>query len=261
MIKRPKRMNKQSAPPQVKNIFIITCILFFVLIFLTIWIIDKGIRPTLMDIAEEKTIEFATRTINSAVQSTENMTFDDLVDTNYDNNGNVATLGWDSTYVNEALRIATERAEYFLYGMNKGQTIDIDDPELNPIEFGDSVGDLAEKDPTVVEIPIGQATGNTILANLGPKIPVHFEIVGSLQSDVVHELKEFGVNAALFEIYIPVKVNVQIVIPFSTSVAEISTRVFIDSRVIMGDVPEFFSGSGEGPSISIPKHKQPDSSD
>src|SRR5690625_6049393 len=59
--------------------------------------------------------------------------------------------------------------------------------------------DLAEKDPTVVEIPIGQATGNTILANLGPKIPVHFEIVGSLESDVVHEMKEFGVNAALLD--------------------------------------------------------------
>src|SRR5690625_5655493 len=124
--------------------------------------------------------------------------------------------------------------------MNKGEQIDVDDPDLQPIEFGDSVGDLASKDPTVVEIPIGQATVNTIFANLGPKIPVHFEIVGSLRSDVVHEVKEFGVNAALFEIYIPVTVNVQIVIPFSTKTSEVSTKVFVDSRVIMGDVPEFY---------------------
>ena len=255
MLKKTKRVRKPLAPLHIRNVFIITCILFITLIFLTIWIIDKGIRPALMDIAEQKTIEFATRTINSAVKSTENMQFDDLVDMTLDSNGNVATLGWNSASVNEALRTATDRAEYFLYGMNKGQTLDVEDPDLKPLEFGDSVGDLAEKDPTVVEIPIGQATRNTLLANLGPKIPVHFEIVGSLQSDVVHELKEFGVNAALIEIYIPVKVNVQIVIPFSTTVSEISTRVFIDSRVIMGDVPEFFGGSGEGPSISIPKNK------
>ncbi len=255
MLKWPKR-KKQVVPISVRNLFIVTCILFFTLIFCTIWLIDKGIRPTLMDIAEEKTIEFATRTINSAVKSTENMSFENLIEISHDSNGNVATLGWNSAIVNEALRTATNRAEYFLYGMNKGETIDVDDPDLNPIEFGDSVGDLAAKDPTVVEIPIGQATGNTLLANLGPKIPVHFEIVGSLQSDVVHELKEFGVNAALVEIYIPVTVNVQIVIPFSTSVAEISTRVFIDSRVIMGDVPEFYSESGDGPSISIPKYNQ-----
>lgn len=257
MFKRIK-VKKRSAPPHVRNVFIVTCILFFVLIFVTLWIVDKGIKDPLMRIAEQKTIEFATRTINSAVKSTEAMNFDNLVEMTEDNNGNVSTFGWDSPAMNEALRMATERAEYFLYGMNKGETLDVEDPDLNPIEFGDSVGDLAAKDPTVVEIPIGQATGNTILANLGPKIPVHFEIVGSLQSDIVHDLKEFGVNAALFEIYIPVTVKVQIVVPFTSSEAEISTRVLVDSRVIMGPVPEFFGGSGDGPSISIPKYNAPE---
>lgn len=246
---------QRRRPPHLKNVLLMTTLLFIVLVFVSLWIIDKRIKPPLMNIAEQKTIEFATRTINSAVKSTENMTFDDLVDIQVDNSGNVATLGWNSAAVNRALRTATDRAEYFLYGMNKGEQIDVDDPDLKPIEFGDSVGDLAAKDPTVVEIPLGQATGNTILANLGPKIPVHFEIVGSLRSDVVHEVKEFGVNAALIEIYIPVQVNIQIVIPFSTETADVSTRVFIDSRVIMGDVPEFYNQgvTGDGPSIAVPR--------
>ncbi|HLR22315.1 MAG TPA: sporulation protein YunB [Pseudogracilibacillus sp.] len=250
------RFFKKRSPPPIKYILLMTTITFVCIIFLSIWLIDRGIRPTLMDIANEKTTEFATRTINAAVQSTEKISFDDLVDMQMDNDGNVTTLGWNSDAVNEALRTATERAEYFLYSMNKGEEIDIDDPDLNPVEFDDSVEDLASKDPTVVEIPIGQATGNTVLANLGPKIPVHFEIVGSLQSDVVHEVEEFGVNGALFEIYIPVEVSIRIVVPFSTETSTINTRVFIDSRVIMGDVPEFYSGSEQGgPSISIPKEK------
>lgn len=238
--------------PSRRHLLLLTSVIFIVIILFTFWLIDRGIRPVLMDIAEIKTIEFATRTINSAVKSTENMNFDNLVEVQMDNNGNVATLGWNSDAVNRSLRLATERAEYFLYGMNKGEQIDLDDPELQPIEFGDSVGDLASKDPTVVEIPLGAATGNSVLANLGPKIPVHFELVGSLRSDVVHELKEFGVNAALFEIYIPVTVNIQIVIPFSTTTREVSTRVFIDSRVIMGDVPDFYGGS-TGASIPFQK--------
>lgn len=231
----------------------ITFVLFAAFILLSIWIIDKGIKPPLMDIAELKTTEFATRTINAAVKSTEKMSFDDLVVINFDNDGNVAVIGWDSAAVNRALRTATDRAEYFLYSMNKGETIDVDDPDLKAVEFGDSVGDLASKDPTVVEIPIGQATRNTVLANLGPKIPVHFEIVGSLRSDVIHEVKEFGVNAALIEIYIPVTVNVQIVIPFSTLTKEVTTKVFVDSRVIMGKVPEFFNQGESGTSISVPR--------
>lgn len=250
--------SQRKSPPPIRHLLLMTMIIFMSVIFLSLWLIDRGIRPTLMDIANEKTTEFATRTINSAVKSTENISFDDLVDIQMDNNGNVATLGWNSEAVNRALRSATERAEFFLYGMNKGEQIDVDDPDLQPIELGDSVGDLAAKDPTVVEIPIGQATGNTILANLGPKIPVHFEIVGSLRSDVVHEVKEFGVNAALVEIYIPVDVNIRIVVPFSTQAAEVSTRVFVDSRVIMGDVPDFYNAGapGEGPSISVPREKK-----
>lgn len=247
---------KRRSPPSVKYILLMTTIIFVLIIGSSFWLIDYGIRPTLMNIAEEKTTEFATRTINSAVKSTEKISFDDLIEMEVDNNGNVSTLGWNSEAVNRALRSATERAEYFLYGMNKGEQFDVEDPDLQPMEFGDSVGDLAAKDPTVVEIPLGQATGNSVLANLGPKIPVHFEIVGSLRSDVVHEVKEFGVNAALIEIYIPVEVSIRIVVPFSTRTKEVSTRVFIDSRVIMGEVPDFYSGSsGDGPILSVPKNR------
>ena len=249
------RLKKRHSTPPKQYVFLVTVIIFIIIILFSLWLIDRGIRPALMDIAELKTTEFATRTINSAVKSTEQMNFDDLIEMEMDNNGNVATLGWKSDVVNEALRTATERAEYFLYGMNKGKELDVDDPDLDPIEFGDSVEELADKDPTVVEVPLGQATGNTVLANLGPKVPVHFEIVGNLQSDVVHEVKEFGVNAALFEIYIPVTVNMQIVIPFSTTTTEISTKVFVDSRVIMGDVPEFFSDGDGGPAVTFPRNQ------
>src|SRR5699024_9395647 len=123
----------RRSPPSVRQLLLMAAIIFISVIFLSLWLIDRGIRPTLMAIANEKTIEFATRTINSAVKSTENISFDDLVETQMDNNGNVSTLGWNSEAVNRALRSATERAEYFLYGMNKGEQIDVDDPDLQPI--------------------------------------------------------------------------------------------------------------------------------
>ncbi|MBU5267431.1 sporulation protein YunB [Virgibacillus proomii] len=250
-MKRRPRLHLQTSSP-VKVILFMTTIAFVILTSLSIIIVDKGITPSLMDIANQKTKEFATRTINEAVKSTENISFDDLMEINTENN--VSIVGWKSAAVNRALRAATKRAEYFLYGMNKGKTLDTDDPEMPPQDYGDTANELADKDPTVVEIPIGQATGSTILANLGPKIPVHFEIVGSIQSDVEYIMRDFGINAALIEIYIPVTVNVQIVVPFTTETAEISTKVYVDSRVIMGDVPEFFGGDGEGgPNIAVPK--------
>src|SRR5699024_2027809 len=100
------------------HLLLISFIIFISVILLSLWLIDRGIRPVLMDIAEQKTVEFATRTINVAIKSTEEMSFDDLVDIQFDQNGNVATLGWNMDSHNTALRKATERAEYFLFGMN-----------------------------------------------------------------------------------------------------------------------------------------------
>src|SRR5690625_3652618 len=96
------KLRRRRRPPQLKNVFLMTTILFIVLVFVSIWIIDKGIRPPLMNIAELKTVEFATRTINSAVESTENISFDDLVDSQVDQNRNVSTRAWNSAAVNRA---------------------------------------------------------------------------------------------------------------------------------------------------------------
>ncbi len=108
-------------------------------------LIDRKICPVLMDIAELKTIEFATRTINTAVKTTEEMTFDHSGLHRYDKTADVSTLGWNSEAVNWALRTATERAEYYLYGLNREDKLFIDHPDVEPIEFDDTVEDLAAK--------------------------------------------------------------------------------------------------------------------
>src|SRR5699024_65947 len=109
------------------------------------------------------------------------------------------------------------------------------------------------KDPTVVEIPLGQATGNTILANLGPNIPVNLELIGSVHTDVIRESEPLGVNGTFYSIYLLVEADVQIIIPFATEVTRVKTTIDIDSGVITGDVPDFYSEGGEPPSISVPK--------
>ncbi|WP_157724845.1 sporulation protein YunB [Virgibacillus phasianinus] len=245
---------KNRTPPPVKYILVITCVIFVAAVWFSIWFIGNKIQPTIMEIAEVKTTEFATRAINAAVKSSENLTFNELIDLKYDDEGNVTWMGWNAATYNKALRTVTQRAESFLYNMNKGETVDTDDPDLPPVDYDDSANDLADKDPTVIEIPIGQAFGNTILANLGPKIPVNFEIVGAIQSDIFTEENEVGINGFLYQIYVEVQVNVQIVIPFATDTAEVSTKIFLDSGTIMGDVPDFYGGGNGTPPIAIPKN-------
>src|SRR5690625_779157 len=109
MIRRRYKIKKMKTPPPVSKILMVTFILFIILMFTSIQIINKGIQPTLMEIAEIKTTEFATRGINAAVKFAEEYTIEDLTKTTTDNEGNVSFIGWDSGIVNKINRASTDR--------------------------------------------------------------------------------------------------------------------------------------------------------
>ncbi|MFC4558667.1 sporulation protein YunB [Virgibacillus kekensis] len=256
-MRKPMRFSKRripGTPPPLKNIVAVTMVLFVVISALSIWLIDEGIKPTLMEIAERKTEEFASRAINSAVKFAEDYTFEDFTKMTTDDQGNITTFGWNSEVVNEINRVATDRVEEFFISMNEGRQPRYEESLNEPVEYDDRAENLPKKDPTVIEIPLGQATGNTVLANLGPTIPVNLNLVGSVRTDIVHVKENLGINGALITLYVMVEADVQIVVPFITDVKEVSTKIYIDKRVVMGDIPQFFGGDG-GPVLSIPKEE------
>ncbi|MFC2947168.1 sporulation protein YunB [Virgibacillus sediminis] len=244
---------KSFSPPPRKNLFLITTVFFTLFVMLSIWLIDEGIEPTLMEIAEVKTDEFATRAINSAVRFAESYNYDEVLRITYDDEGNVATYTWNPAVVSEINRVATDRVEEFFMHVNRGDPITYDYSLHDPYDYNEGAEDRAEHDPTLVEIPLGQVTGNTVLANLGPTIPVNLELVGSVRTNIVREEEEFGINGAWVSLYVNVEADVQIVIPFTTEVKTVQTEIYIDSGAIMGDVPDFYGGSSSGPSIAVPK--------
>lgn len=228
-------------------------IIFVVCIFLSIRLIDKRIEPVLIETATVKLDEFATRAINSAVRYVEDYSFEDMLNITYDNEGQIATYNWNSSVISEINRVATDRVEEFFINVNRGDPLEFEDPLQEPYEYNDGAEDLAKQDPTLVEIPLGQVTGNTVLSNLGPKIPINLEVVGNVRTNIVREVEEFGINGAWVSLYLNVEADVQIVIPFTTEVTTVNTEIYLDGGAIMGKVPDFYGGGSDGPSISVPK--------
>lgn len=231
----------------------ITLLLFIGSIILSIWIIDKEIEPVLMEIAEVKTGEFATRAINSAVRYVEDYNFEDMLEITYDNEGNFVTYNYNPSIISEINRVATDRVEEFFINVNRGEPLEFEDPAGEPYDYDDGAEDLAKQDPTLIEIPLGQVTGNTVLANLGPKIPINMEVVGNVRTNIIREDEEFGINGAWVSLYINVEADVQIIVPFTTEITTVHTEIYLDGGAVMGKVPDFYGGEGEGPSIAIPK--------
>lgn len=193
-MKRRIRFRKKRTPPPAGTILLISFILVIILTVISIYFIDKGIKPALMEAAKRKTTEFATRGINAAVKFAEQYAFEDIAKTKQVDDGSVAVLDWDASIINKINRAATDRVEEYFHSMNRGEPPKYDDPLDEPKMYGDTVDELVERDPTLIEIPIGQAFENTILANLGPKIPINLELVGSVRTELVDERELIGIN-------------------------------------------------------------------
>ncbi|MBB6453452.1 sporulation protein YunB [Salirhabdus euzebyi] len=260
-MRRKFSKQRRSGPPPVGHVFAITLIVFLVMIFFSLWLIDKGLKPTLMEIAETEIRQVARDAINQAMSKkmTEDLQSDEVIDIETDNDGNITTLGWNPVVINRVQRNATYRVRNYLNNVERG----IANPETSLDIEGEDNGGLEAESlnqlPAYTEIPLGQATNNALLANLGPKIPIRFTVIGDVQTDKKIEVREYGINGALVDLSIDLKVTVRIVVPFSTEEEEVSQNIFYDSRVIMGEVPDFYGGGGNdrGPQVTVPYDSLP----
>src|SRR5699024_2944367 len=166
MLRRHKSFGKRKGPPPVKRIMGITMIIFILAIGLTIVIVNKGIKPTLMDVADSMVTDFATRGINEAVKFAEDYDFEDVSNFTRDDSGEITSWKFDSGAINEINRYATDKVDEFFLRMNRGEVPNPEESDLD-LNYGETVEERRTEDPTLAEIPLGQVTGNTVLANLG----------------------------------------------------------------------------------------------
>lgn len=93
------------------------------------------------------------------------------------------------------------------------------------------------------EIPFGLIFNNVLLTNLGPKIKLKFNFLGSIISEVETEAKPYGINNAILEMRIKVTVNGQIILPFISEEITISNVIPISINVVQGNVPSGYISS------------------
>lgn len=234
----------------LRYVFVITFILFICFTALSLWLINAGIKPTLMSYAESETKKIASMVINQAINKkvANVMDINEIIETvpNKDQS-RASTTRLNTEIINRILGEVTNQVQNNLQEAEKGkfELLDYSDVKIDPNQSKKLEG-------IVFSVPLGQATNNAILGNMGPSVPVRFHAVGDVHSDVKSKVKPYGINNAYVEVAIHVQVNVQIIIPFSTKTTLVEQDIPVAMGIIQGDVPQFFGGNGHSPSISIP---------
>ena len=97
----------------------------------------------------------------------------------------------------------------------------------------------------VLSIPIGNSFDNLYFYNLGPKIPVRINFIGSVLTNLKTKVTDYGLNNALVELFVYIEFKTQIMSPLEVEEITLKYDAVIASMMIEGEVPNFYGGSIE----------------
>ncbi len=240
----------RKGPLPFRYVFLLTFVFFMFSTAIGLWIVNEGIEPTLIKYAENETSRIATIVIKNAITkqiSEEKLSDEDIIIMEKDNNGKVSSIIFNSNIINEVMAKTTNNVEKYLKYVNQGNVAALELPEVEIQSDDKSPG-------FYYEIPLGQATNNALIGNLGPKIPVRFHMIGDVMTDYSRNVVEAGINNTFIEVLVHIEVKIQVIIPFATTSVVVPTSVPIAGPIfIQGEVPQFYNNGGNtSPSIQLP---------
>lgn len=233
-LRKIKKTNK-------KKFLLLTIIGVSISIIFLLNIINKKFTPILLETAELEIGKFSTIVINKAIAQVleDKINTDELFDTIISNSGEIQTIDFNPVIVNQVLNVATTVVQNNLKLLEEGNLDTIGIYDINLPE--DRIKDL--KKGIITKIPIGAITENSILANLGPEIPIRLHYVGDVSSNITTKITQYGINNALVEIGVKLKMTAQIILPFVTEKMTLECNIPLAIKMIQGSVPNYY-GSG-----------------
>lgn len=212
--KKRKRLSRKAKT----RLFICS---FLALIVLGTVYYFKVITPIVVSLSEEKVRSLSTKVVSTSVGQVltdNNITYDSLVNVEYNSNGEITLINTNSVEVNIMVRKVTEMVQV---GM-------------------DNMGNHG------VGIALGTLSGIPFLYGIGPMISVKLVPVGTVNTRFNSSFLSAGINQTLHRLYFIVSVNIGMVLPCLTKNMVTDLEVEICESVIVGKVPEIYLQGSAG---------------
>ncbi|GAK04262.1 LOW QUALITY PROTEIN: hypothetical protein JCM19037_2651 [Geomicrobium sp. JCM 19037] len=241
--------SKRGGPLPFRYVFLISLAIFLVMTIHGLYFVDQHIRPSLMSIAVVETKRIAQHAVTEAIsqEMTDGEDMDDLVLIERSENGDISSLAFNAQVYNRVLSDATMVVQDYLQEVQRGITQG-DMPRELEEEFEDTgVGNV--EDGAIYTIPLGMATGNALLANLGLRVPVSFSVIGEIHADMEEQIENVGINNTWLRISVAIDMDVRVVIPFGTEEDHVQYSVPVGMVFVPGDVPDYY---GQGGGMPVP---------
>ena len=220
------------------NFVIYIIIALIISILLLFRYINNKVSPLLLDYAEIESKKLSSIIVSKAInhEVAKELTVEDLFIITKTDEGEIRTIDFNPVLVNQILLKATTAVQTNLKYLEDG--------DIDKLELGDNT--LINYDPDNLregifyKVPTGIIFNNALLSNLGPKIPVRFSLIGDIIANVITNVTNYGINNALIDAKIHLKLNQRVILPISTRDISVEVTVPIAIKIVQGVVPEYY---------------------
>lgn len=163
---------------------------------------------------KEKTSDIYAKVIKEEFRSIYDI--EELVNYTFNNNNEIESVLINSAKVNDVIYIASSLIS-------------------QAIKEG-----VIEKELEQISFPIGQLVSKAIFAGEGPSIHIEVDPITSYEVDIETNMKEYGINNMMFEIYLICKIEMEVMIPLKQEKIVCDNKTLILSQILPGKVPYFY---------------------
>ena len=205
-----KKVHKNTKFRRFKVLVVIICLLVVcVLVYF-----QRNVTRVLISISEATIRSITTVAVNDAIYYTLNdaVRYEDLIDIQRDENGNVTSITTDSLKIN---RIARDTAYLSQENLNRMSAEGI-------------------------MVPIGALTGIEALAGFGKPINIKIIPISNVECRFVSKFKEAGINQTLHSLYLEIVSDISIIMPSKSTNLASTTEVLICESMIAGQIPDTY---------------------
>ena len=233
------------------NIIILTVIMLILSLVMIFKFINKKVSPIIMNYAELEARKLATLVINSSINKniSNKIKSEEIFLITKDSNGQINTIDFNPSIVNSILTETTTVIQKELKKIEEGDVEAIKNFDIDYISNNNKL-----KKGIIFEIPSGLVFQNAFFSNLGPTIPIKLNLVGDIISEVTTKVTNYGINNALIEVRICIKLTEQVILPLTTDRIEVESSVPVALKLIQGTVPNYYLNgiSNSSNSLTIP---------
>ncbi|WP_219640690.1 sporulation protein YunB [Cohnella sp. CFH 77786] len=232
--RRPRRRLKR------RQVWLIAILLLLFAVIQSFVFFDKELKGPLLFLAQVRVKQMATEAINTAItqEIAETADADKMIQWKLDDAGKVTGFLID---FKEQMKLTS-------------RTVQIVERVLKDKE------DVPER------IPIGHALNSPLLSSFGPRVSVSFHPASAVQAEVDTRQTETGINMLLVEVFIRIRTEIAVVIPFDQAPDTLETEIPLSYALVVGSVPMYYydskgnpvgNGAGSAPSITLPAPPAP----